>query len=227
MRRLPLIRSAEELTDLVNSLGFLPFFRSAVPGFSIEECTPADLWFETDVEGPWEWKGPVISRGRCLYGKLFQGKAGYVSEDWVPELVNLRRRGADFYELYDAGGLSWPARQLFETVSGSPGGILSRDLKRRCGYEGKGAKGFDPLMAELQMQTFLCVSDFEYAIDRHGRPYGWGLARYSTPEAVYGEDYARSAMEDRSPEESRRRILDHLGRQFPEADRRQLERLIK
>ncbi len=226
MRRLPLLRSAAELTALVNELGFLPFFRSAIPGFSIEECTPAELWFEKDVEGPWEWKGPVICEGRCLYGKLFQSKAGYVSEDWVPDLINYRRQGMDFDERYDSGASSFYERRILRTLTETPGGLLSRDLRRLCGFEGKEGKGFDPLIARLQMQTDVCVSNFEYQIDRHGRPYGWGLARYSTPEDVYGADYALSAMEDRSPEDSYRRIFAHLRRQFPEADDRQIHRLI-
>ena len=226
MRYLPMLRSAAELTALVNELGFLPFFRSAIPGFSIEECTPSELWFEKDVEGPWEWKGPVICEGRCLYGKLFQGKAGYVSEDWVPDLVNFRRQGMDFEERYDMGASSYRARSILRTVQETSGGLLSRDLKRRCGFEGKENKGFDGLVASLQMQTDLCVRDFEYLIDRHGRPYGWGLARYDTPEGVYGEDYVLSAMEDRSPADSYRRIFEHLKRLFPEADDRQIERLV-
>ena len=227
MRRLPLIRSAVELTALVNELGFLPFFRCRVPGFSVEECTPAEYWFVRDVEGPWEWKGPVICGAPCLYGKLFEGKAGYVSRDWIPDLLNYRRDGLDFDERYDMGGSSYHARQVYELVSGTPGGILSRELKRRCGFEGKAKQGFDGLLAALQMQTWLCVRDFEYAIDRHGWPYGWGLARYDTPEAVFGAEYAKSAMEQRSPEESGARILAHLKTLWPEADEPQLKKLIR
>jgi len=42
-----------------------------IPGFSIEELCPPELWFADDVDGPWEWKGPVARSGKCLYGKLF------------------------------------------------------------------------------------------------------------------------------------------------------------
>ena len=210
----------------MNELGFLPFFRSTVPGFSVEEATPEEYWFQKDVEGPWEWKGPAISEGRCLYGKLFQGKAGWVSEDWIPDLVNYRRQGMEFDERYDSGASSFYERRVLKTLAETPGGMLSRDLKRLCGFEGKEGKGFDPLIARLQMQTDVCVRDFEYALDRHGRPYGWGLARYSTPEDVFGEDYVLSAMVDRSPEESYARMFRHLRGLFPEADDRQLDRLI-
>ena len=45
------------------------------------------LWF-SDEEGPWEWKGPVIRNMNCAYGKLFNGKAGYVSLEWLPDFAN-------------------------------------------------------------------------------------------------------------------------------------------
>lgn len=37
------IRSEKELAELVNEVGFLPFFKNTVEGFSIEECTPSEL----------------------------------------------------------------------------------------------------------------------------------------------------------------------------------------
>ena len=68
------IDSPEALLQTVEELGFLPFFRNEVPGFSIEEHTPPQRWF-ADYEGdpvenggPWEWKGPVAVSGRCVGG---------------------------------------------------------------------------------------------------------------------------------------------------------------
>ena len=67
------IKSAEELIQTVETLGFLPFFRNSIEGFSVEEMCPEELWF-TDIEGPWEWKGPVARSKRCIYGKFFNSK---------------------------------------------------------------------------------------------------------------------------------------------------------
>ncbi|MBP3700326.1 MAG: hypothetical protein J6I64_00400 [Lachnospiraceae bacterium] len=50
--KLPEIRSAEELQALVQRIGFLPFFKHEIPGFSVEECCPRELWFAEDVDGP-------------------------------------------------------------------------------------------------------------------------------------------------------------------------------
>ena len=72
------IECAEDLIKLIHEVGFLPFFRGSIRGFSVEEHCPAELWF-TETEGPWEWKGPIVRTGRCIYGKLFGGKAGFVT----------------------------------------------------------------------------------------------------------------------------------------------------
>ncbi|WP_456086358.1 AlkZ-related protein [Parabacteroides sp.] len=51
--------SAADLEQAVLKTGFLPFFQSDIPEFSIEEFTPAEYWFADGVDGPWEWKSPV------------------------------------------------------------------------------------------------------------------------------------------------------------------------
>ena len=57
------------------------------------------------------------------------------------------------------------------------GPTLSKDLKRLAGFGGDGLKGFDTVITNLQMQTYVTVHCFEYAHDKHGRPYGWGIAK--------------------------------------------------
>ena len=80
-----------DMERLVLDNGFMPFFSCGIAGFSIEDQTPARLWFSREEDGPWEWKGPVIREGHCAYGKIFDKKAGYVSLDWLPDLMNYRR----------------------------------------------------------------------------------------------------------------------------------------
>ena len=65
------------------------------------------------------------------------------------------------------------------------------------------------------------ISDFEYNIDRHGRPYGWGVARYTSPEVLYGRQDAGC-----TPEESYRQIYGHLRSLLPGASEKKLQELI-
>ena len=218
------LNSPEDIIRLTEEVGFLPFFRCGIPGFSIEERTPAELWF-TDSDGPWEWKGPIARTKKCFYGKFFGGKAGFVSLEWFPDFCNYRRDGFDFDSRFDCGMASYKDRNIYDTVS-RYGDILSKKLKTLCGYYKGGEKGFDGVITRLQMQTYVCISDFEYMRDKLGNPYGWGVARYSTPEEIIGYDAVTSAYK-RAPSESKERILAHLKKALPAATEKQLLKLIK
>ena len=215
----------EAVSSLVQKWGFLPFFRNAVTGFSIEEHTPPDLWFG-DADGPWEWKGPVIRMGDCVYGKFFAGKAGYISREWLPDFLNYRRDGFDFDSRYECGKASYKDLNIYDTVS-RYGTLLSKKLKSLCGFtKAGGEKGFEGAATRLQMQGYICISDFEYMIDKHGRQYGWGVARYSTPEVLFGYDFTSSAY-SRDPLESRDRIISHIRSLFPDASDASILKLMK
>lgn len=88
--KLPL-RSAADLERAVLALGVLPFFRGTVPGYSVQAMADPALWFTDEADGPWEWKGPVIRRGRAAYGKFFKGKAAYLRLDCLADYINYRR----------------------------------------------------------------------------------------------------------------------------------------
>ena len=46
-------------------LGIIPFFTSAIPGYSIKELTQPGFWFdgEEDSLGPWDWKIDCLQNG--------------------------------------------------------------------------------------------------------------------------------------------------------------------
>lgn len=215
------ISSLDELVELISHWGFVPFFKNSIPGFSLEELTPPHLWFSDQQEGPWEWKGPAIVQSGCAYGKFFRGKAVFISREFFPHFANVRRDGLDFWDHYDEGRVSQAERQLFELLEEEPS-LLSKELKRRGGFSREGRKGFDSLIARLQMGCFVCISNFEYQRDKYGLPYGFGLARYARPESVFGEDL----LPDCSPEESAQLILEHLLSLLPQASREDILKLL-
>ena len=224
-----MIRSMEDMQRLIQTYGFLPFFANGIAGFSIEEHTPAGLWYNGSVDGKddwpvWDWKGPVITGGGCMYGKFFQKKAGFVSEAWIPDLVNARRAGMDFQERYEEGLVYYKDKALYETVR-TYGTILTPHLKYQCNYRKGGNTGFETIVTRLQMQTDLCIADFCYRVDKTGKEYGWGIACYTTPEAQFSDAFVRSAF-DRTPEESRARICEHLSALLPHATEKQLLNMI-
>ena len=218
------MRSVDELLETVEHYGFLPYFKNSIQGFSIEEMCHPDLWF-TAVDGPWEWKGPAAKSGRCIYGKFFGGKAGYISKEWIPDFANYRRNGYDFDARCDDGLVFYKDKILFETIV-EHDVILSKDLKEMCNYVKGGNKGFDTIITRLQMQSYVCIADFAYMQDKFGKSYGWGVAQYTTLEHFFGYDYIASAYKT-EPVESKQKIIEHLKKQLPDATEKQLLKIIK
>lgn len=105
------------------------------------------------------------------------------------------------------------------------GALLSKELKRLCNYGKGGNTGFDTVITRLQMQAYLTVSDFVYMQDKYGKPYGWGVAKYTTPEELFGYDFVTSAYGS-EPVESKARIIAHLRNILPGVNEKQILKLI-
>ena len=226
------IRRKQDLIDAVREFGIVPYFRTSIPGFSLEEhCHPAVLFSDTG-DDTWEWKGPVIRESGCAYGKFFEKKAAYVSRELFPDLANYRRDGYDFDARYDDGLARFQDKQLYDLIDAN-GPILSKELRRTGGYaysgrwqKTEGKKGFDSSITRLQEQCYVLISDFVYTLDKNGNRRGWGVAEYSTPEKHLGGGFA-AAVYAREPKESYERLLEHLVRLFPEVPEAELKKFLK
>lgn len=198
-----IIKTKEDMEEIVTEAGILPLFTNSIPGFSVEEHVDPSVWF-SDAPGPWEWKGPVVRETGCAYGKFFERKAAFVRPDLFFHLCNFRRDGYDFDARFDDGLASFRERDLFELVDlRAP--VLSRDLKAEGGYGKGGKKGFDTLITSLQMKCYITIEDFAYDRDKNGKPYGWGVSVYTTPEKFFGAEKIREAY--RAPTEKSRGIV--------------------
>ncbi len=217
------LRSASDLEEAVHRLGILPFFRNGIPGYSVEEHVPRELWF-TDQPGPWEWKGEVILDKSIAYGKFFERKAAFVDARLFPDLANYRRDGYDFDARYDDGLANRKDKTLYDLiVANEP--VDTRSLKRKGDYRKGGSTGFDTSIVRLQMQAYVLITDFVYAVSKGGMPYGWGISRYATPEQWFGQPFT-DAVYACSPQESRHRLESHLMELFPSEPGERLSRFL-
>lgn len=237
----PFIETQEQLEKLIQKWGFVPFFKNGIEGFSIEEAMPRDLLFgehgAPTENGAWQWKGPIISHWEAAYGKFFAGKAGFVSLKWLPDLMNWRRKK------YPLSKMDLSAKHILNVLRQNES-MLSKQLKTASGFSltrkkmvfnsedpsmpimvKNNSTSFDVLIAGLQMATYVCIADFEYSVSKQGELYGFGVARYCTPEAMYELD-CKKQTEGRTPLQSHKRIIAHLKQILPHADEKKLERLI-
>ena len=219
------IRNKKDLTDAVEEYGFLPFFSNSVEGFSVEENIAPECWYHSGSGEwqAWDWKGEIIRETGCAYGKFFEKKACYVSPRWFPLLADYRRDGYDFDARYDDGLADRRDKVLYELIEGSEP-VISKRLKQLGNYKKGGNKGFETCITRLQSQCYVLISDFVYMRDRFGKPYGWGVAEYSTPER-FMQGFSDRVYE-KTPEEAYESLLRHFKMLFPNEDEKKLKRFI-
>lgn len=214
------IYNEKDLITLIKKYGFLPLFKNDIHGFSVEEHTPSSLWFQDHIDGSWEWKGPIASSLECVYGKFFNKKSGFISKEWFYDFLNYRRDGYDFDARFNDHLISYNDQYIYNLISEKKS-ILSTSLKHITDHQ----KGLDTILTRLQMQSYVIIADFEYKYDKNGNRYGWGIAKYSTPERLFGEEYVYQAYK-RTPEQSKQRIKNHLLKVLDYATEKQIDKII-
>ena len=224
------VHTTEELVKLIAEIGFLPLFSNGIPGLSVEEHTAPGTWWSGYAEtDPWEWRQILAADPRVAYGKFFDKKAGFVSKEWFPVFANYRRNGYDFDALNDDGLVPYRSRKIMdrfaldEQMAGKE--LLSCELKTEAGFGKNGEKNFEGVITELQMQTYLIMSDFRQKQNRRGQGYGWFLAVLATPETKWGYDFVTSDYAS-APQESWRRILEQVNRFCPDADEKKVRQML-
>ena len=208
--------------EYIQEVGFLPLLDSGIRGYSAEDVVDEDCRYVVFSDGGWDWplwkwKGPIVTEGRCVYGKFFAGKAGFVSREWWTDLCNYRRN------IHPAPAEGSIEEAILLTLM-EQGSLITRELRAACGFTGpKMRSRFDSYVTRLQMSCRIVTEDFVYPRDKHNREYGWGWALLTTPEQLLGRDACQC---DRTPEESYSRMSAHLRKLLPQASDKQIRRLL-
>ena len=217
------IHNSSQLMYFIGQIGFLPLLYSGIDGFSADDIVDDDCRYTYLPDGGWDWplwrwKGAIVTEGHCVYGKFFDKKAGFISREWWPDFCNYRRSA---HPAPPEGSIEDTILLTLQTH----GSLITRELRAECGFTGpKMRSRFDAYVTKLQMGCRIVTEDFVYPYDKHGKEYGWGWSLLTTPEQLYGKDACQCS---RTPEESMRRVYDHLRKILPMASERQIMKLIK
>ena len=219
------LRGPEDLLDLVREIGFLPLFSNEIPGFSVEEHTCSSSWWTDDPSSdPWAWRQLLASNAFIAYGKFFDKKAGFVFKDWIPDFTNYRRDGYDYQGMYEDGKMNSRSKRILDILELDDDAIglelLSGEIRKRAALE----KGFEGALTDLQMRSFLIMSDFRRKRNRRGEEYGWHVGALMTPETKWGYEWVNSA--DCTPEESWQRICGQIRKHYPSAEDRLIQKVV-
>ncbi len=229
------IRTWQELVQWINEVGFLPLFANGVPDFSVEEHVSPGFWWTGDREqDPWEWREIIAASHEVAYGKFFDQKAGFISLAWLPCFANFRRNGYDFDARWEDGRASAREKKImdFFLAEDTKGNslfmnqqVLSTDLKRMAGFGKEGEKNFPGIVTQLQMETYLVISEFRRRRNRRGIAYGMPVSILLPPESIWGYDAVTAAYSE-EPRASWKRIFDRVRELYPHADAKEILRLI-
>lgn len=180
-------------------------------------------WHTGDPEtDPWEWRMRVLEeRSEFAYAKVFFNVSGYITKEWYPYFLSVRRHGKSFEEAYNDGEISQTAKRIYELVSDN-GRLAVHEIKQLGGLEK--CKDFDKALTELQMKMYLTMCGRAPKLNKNGEPFGWYSTVFCTPEVFWNDE---AVFSQNIPEE---KAAAAIGQQVlklnPEAAERKIKKFI-
>ena len=205
------------MVHAVQEAGLIPFFENIIPGYSIEELTPREYWFdgEEDTLGPWDWKIACVQSGDIAYGKfLLGGKAAFATFEVYRELVNWRRSRKEYQPS--------PDQQRVLDYLSEHGSVEMKDVRHLLGLKKSAA---DALMTRLQMQTRVITGDIARVYRGEDLHYnGWQVSTFCTPESLFEDS---GSAPGHTPSESYEFLADIVRKNAPDASDAQIAKLLR
>lgn len=179
--------------------GIIPFFKNAIPGYSIQELTRQGFWFDDEEGqlGPWDWKVDCLLNGGIAYGKfLGKGKASFATVPMYRELMNVRRATTS----PDENG------QKVMALLNKQDSVTIREIRSLLGVKKSAA---DSIISKLQYQCRIVTGALERVYNGPCQTYkGWQVSYFCTPESLFGDVF--SLKTEHSPEKSLEILIEHI-----------------
>jgi hypothetical protein len=168
-------------------------------------------WYTGDpVTDPNEWLGSVLNkRDDIAYGKLFFKKSGYITREWYPYFLAVRRGGLSFDDMYADGNISHFAKRIYDHIAAHET-IPVEEIKRLGGFSRENKSAFDKAMADLQMKMFILPCGRRYKVSQKGEEYGMASNIFCTTEHLFGRaafDDAEKITKDTAAQKIREQVL--------------------
>ncbi|MDE6674452.1 MAG: hypothetical protein K2K19_06530 [Acetatifactor sp.] len=191
-------------------------WQTTIPGCPIQ-------WHTGDPEtDPWEWRMRVLEeRHDIAYAKVFFGASGYITRQWYPLFLAVRRQGLVFDEWYDEGKATLMEKNIYEILS-EQGRLPMHELKHLCGIHKEENSAFERALVSLQKNLFIPMCGRMQKKNKFGESYGWSSTVFCTVEDFWGDDLST----DISPKDAYRQIHDHILVLNPQAEEKNIRRFI-
>lgn len=177
---------------------------------------------ETD---PWEWRMRVLEeRTDIAYSKLFFRASGYITREWYPDFLAVRRRGETFDEAYYGGTVSGTGKRIYDILEKN-GATPFHELKRLGGFSKEDNSRFERAIVELQTRMFITMCGRAQKMNKYGEGYGWNSTVFCTVEDFWEE--RGGELEYADPSEAYERIRCRIYELNPSADAKKADKFIR
>jgi len=170
------------------------------------------LWHTGDPEtDPWEWRIRVLNeRDDIAYSKCFFKKSGYITREFYPYFLALRRGGAELQDEYSDGKISYHAKRIYETIC-EYGQLPMHEIKTLGGFSKEDKSKFDAALLDLQMRLYITICGTKRKRNKYGEEYGWNTTMFCTTESFWEHtdvfERAAAIGEEDAFEAIRKRVL--------------------
>ena len=177
---------------------------------------------ETD---PWEWRIRVLDeREDIAYAKLFMNKSGYITKEWYPCFLAVRRKGKSFADAYADGEVSHFGKRIYDLISQH--GVLPLDvIKKLGGFSKEDKSAFDRAVTELQMKMFITICGRQQKTAKTGEEYGWASTAFCRVEDFFEKSVFDKAAK-LSQDEAALKIKEQILKLSPDAQEKKIKKFI-
>ncbi|MCL2122318.1 MAG: hypothetical protein FWH28_08740 [Clostridiales bacterium] len=200
--------------------GLIDFdWQNAPPGSPIQ-------WHTGDPDtDPWAWRMRVLAeRDDVAYSKVFFRKGGFITRDWYPYFLALRRSGETFAEAYEDGKYSHNAKRIYDTLS-AHGELPFHEIKAHGGFDRAGQSRFEKALVDLQMGLYITICGESQKRNKYGEAYGWSSTVFCLTEQFWPQDVFDKAA-GVTAEEAESAITSQVLRLNPAANLKKIRKFI-
>ncbi len=179
-------------------------------------------WHTGDPDtDPWAFRMRVLKEEKDIsYGKVFFQKGGYITKEWAPYFLSVKRQHRTYEQVYQSGQMGYMEHGIMRFVE-MQGEAAFNDIKAAVG-----AKGLEAALARLQTSMFLTISGEVRKLSKDNMPYGWPVTTFRLAEDFWGDAVAAQA-EALSPTSARDAIIQRVYELNPAVTQKALDRFLR
>lgn len=175
---------------------------------------------------PWEWRMRVLNERKDIaYSKVFFNRGGYITKEWYPYFLAVRRGTMVFEEEYFNGTVSQYAKRIYEIISNHES-IPLHLIKQLAGFGKEYKTKFDRALIELQMKMYITICGQQKKTSQMGLEYGWASTVFCTVEKFWDNDIFEKVA-NISEQDAFEKIRSQIIKLNPEATQTKISKFIK